>query len=154
MALSDSRKLDCVFARMSKGKPYAGEKKHSWHTTRYHGCVSLGITGSTTSTRPSCCLIIKAKTDFIPVLGVLVGGVSTVGMASVWEKSGSRFLGNGGPQHFCGAFGLPGGRYKFCLFSYSFVFLFFFFCMFFCAFLFLAILMESCYGIVFCLSLH
>ena len=42
-----------------------------------------------------------------------------MGMASVWEQwllRGSRFWGDGCAQHFCGAFGIPGGSYQFYLF--------------------------------------
>ena len=40
-------------------------------------------------------------------------------MASVWEQwllCGSRLWEDGGAQHFCGAFGLPGGSYQLYIF--------------------------------------
>ena len=72
-------------------------------------------------------------------------GVSAVGMASIWEQwllHGSRLWEDGGAQHFCGAFGLPGGGYQFYLFIGLFC------C--FRAYLSLAILMASGYEIVLC----
>ena len=103
--LPHSHRLDGVFLHMSKGKPYA-EKNHIAGTQPETMAVLVGVFRGQPPV-PGPLLVCSCW--------VLQGvGVSAVGMASVWEQwllCGSRFWVDGGAQHCCGAFGLPGGGY-------------------------------------------
>ena len=110
-----------MFLHMSKGKPYA-EEKHIAGTHPDTMAVLVWVFRGQPPARPCSCLIIKANTDMFPMLGALGGqgqcswhGFCLGAVAAPWFQ-------DSGAQHFCSAFGLPGGSYQLYLFIGLFVF--------------------------------